>query len=37
MFKIFKPFVSMISPNLTNSKYLFGELEKYLFSDCMIT
>jgi len=24
------------SPNLTNSKCLFGELEKYLFSDYMI-
>jgi hypothetical protein len=36
LFKIFEPFVSMNSPNLGSSKCLFGELEKYLYNDCMI-
>jgi hypothetical protein len=37
LFKIFKPFVFMNSPNLVSSKCLFGELENYLYNDYMIT
>jgi hypothetical protein len=35
-FKIFKPFVSIISPNLVSPRCLFGELEKYFYNDYMI-
>jgi hypothetical protein len=37
LFKIFKPFISMISPNLISFKCLFGELEQYLYNNCMTT
>jgi len=36
LFKIFKPFISMISLSLTTFKCLFGELEKHLYNDYMI-